>query len=523
MSKKNFLYLFMAVLLALVITSCDCDNAETQAFQVLVDGPAPGSMVDTHPLFSWHENESCTPDKYRIWITNDWSGVINSASEDPDGSVLSHSWTGIMQGGLHAYWRMAAMTDDEVHRGPYTEERDFYVGPLCSGQTLSAPELYLPIDAAWISHNKQERFEWHYKGGCLPASYDYEFATDPGFTDIIETGTTPDYKQVMKKSFPNCSTLFWRVRANDGTSSGPWSDVRHFNWVKDETCYQTHYLSDDAGRIFVKLFHDVCDTTGYHSAGATLDTGCVQWPDNIVTGNTVKDGSDYLLYDYRVDLGAGPCPSTGLDSQLFNAVKFFNVLAPGTYCVSINKDQSVGNGAGTSSLLAGAWTEPRTSDQVAGITVELGPGVQDVKLKFGWDEFDYPTLYYPIPENINCRIGPDTICDPLRIPMEGEILPLIARDQDTEWKMTSYDGQQCFVYLLSEMVDQNLADIGPQHFTTADLPVFDPQPPCPTPTPEPREGGTQKACSEFTMRSTCPTDRCQWVDSQARVPYCAPK
>lgn len=524
MSKKNFLYLLLAVLLTLVITSCDCDNAETQAFQVLVDGPPSGSIVDTHPLFTWHENESCTPDKYRILVRNDWTGVINSAWEDPEGTAESHTWTGIMQGGLHAYWQIAASTENNTYHSPYTEERDFYVGPLCSGQALSAPVLYRPIDAGWISHNKQEPFEWHYKGGCLPLSYDYQFATDPGFTDIVDSGTTLDHKQILKKSFPNCSTLFWRVRANDGTSSGPWSDVRHFHWVRDESCYQTHYLSDSGARIFVELFHDLCQTTGYHSTGATLDSSCIQWPDNYVTGNTVRDGSDYRFYDFQVDLGSGPCPSTGLDKKSFNSITFFNLLAPGTYCVSIDRDQTVGDGAGTSSLLGGAWTEPRTSSQVAGITVELGPGVQDVMLKFGWDEYDYPTLYYPIPENINCRVGPDPICEPLKIPMEGEILPIIARDRNTEWKLTSFEGQQCYVYLQSEVIDQTLTEAGNPLTLSADLPFFEPPLPCPTPTPKPREGGTQKACSEYNSASTCPTNRCQWVDGRfAAASYCTDK
>lgn len=527
MTKKKLFFLISGAIFALLLVGCKCDAADTQAFQIIVDGPAAGSIVDTHPVFTWHEEESCTPDKYHLYLTNDWSGATNSASEYPAGDVLSHTWSGIAQGGLHTYWRMAAMTENNVHHGPYTEVRDFYVGPLCSGETLVAPVLYRPIDAAWISHHHQEPFEWHYKGGCLPPFYDYQFATDPGFTDIVDSGTTPDHKQILEKSFPSCSSLFWRIRANDGTSTGPWSDSRQFHWAADESCWQTHYISDNAARINVRLYHDKCDQTGFSASSvSSLDQGCIEDESSgLIHGDGEKIWPDHNLYEYTVDLGSGPCPSTGLDSKEFSYNEWFHVLAPGTYCVSINKNQTVDDGnsnGGTLNLNEGRWTEPSTTGPIAEQTVNLWPGRTDVYLKFGWDRYDNFILYIPLPENIFCRVGPDPICDPLKIPLAGEMLPLLARDQNTEWKMASYQGETCFVYLPAVQADEALSKIPGNQLLTADLPFYEPQPPCPTPTPESRT--PTKNCSAYNDGPSCDAAGCIWhppSPTAAGTGYCS--
>lgn len=525
MARKKSFILVLGGLIALLLTGCNCSSSDIQAFELVQDGPPAGSIVDTHPIFSWHTEESCTPGKYRLLVTNDWVGAINHASEYPEGSALSHTWTGIMQGGLHAYWRMAAMTEDESYHGIYTDELDFYVGPLCSGQNLVAPELYRPIDNAWISQNQQETFEWHYKGGCLPPLYDYQFATDEGFTNIVDSGTTPDHKQIMEKSFPNCSTLFWRVRANDGTSTGPWSDARKFHWVTDDTCWQTHYISDNAARINVLLYNDICGQTGYHSSNVQiLDQGCaLNENNNRIYGDGQKSSGDWYVWNYTVDLGAGPCPSTGLDQKKFDYFahqEFFHVLAPGTYCVSINKNQTITqNGPPNSQdLNDGLWTDPFTHDAVASKTVTLGAGTQDVYLEFGWDAYDLLALWIPMPEQIWCRRGPEPICDPLGVIMEGEVTPILARDAETEWKMTSYQGETCFVYLPAVQINELLSQNPGNLLMAEDLALFEPQPPCPTPTPEPRQPSVN--CSSFTSRNPCENAGCTWVDSVTRVPYC---
>jgi hypothetical protein len=383
------------------------------------------------------------------------------------------------------------------------------------------------MNNAWISHNHQEPFEWHYKGGCLPPWYDFQFATDPGFTDIVDYGSTADHKQILNQSFSGCSTLFWRIRANDGTSTGPWSDSRQFHWVTDEDCWQTHYISDDAARINVRLYEDICDMTRYNVPNnARLSEGCKREYNSLfVHGNgEYAHPPDRSMYNFQVELGSGPCPSTGLDSRIFGGLQYFYVVAPGTYCVSITKEQTVSSWGSNKDLRDGTWTDPLVNDTVAGKTIELGPGIQDVVVEFGWDEWDQVFLNFPVPENIHCRKGPDTICDPLKIPMAGEILPLLARDLNTEWKMASYEGETCFVWLPAIQINEALAKMPDNQLVVADLPVFEPQPPCPTPTPEPREPGDDSptGCAQYTSQRSCEAAKCNWFKVNDTTSLCVP-
>ena len=237
--------------------------------------------------------------------------------------------------------------------GSKTEIGQFFTGPVCSGETLIAPEMGYPSQYGWpeeydewVNNFHDQDFTWIYNGGCLPEYFDYQFASDAAFTNIVLDGTTTEpYVQSIPVNFPNCSSLFWRVRANDGVSTGPWSDVWEFHWVEDDTCWQNHYISDDAARIYVRLYHDQCAYTG-DSAGIRLSsTGC-KVDKNGVT--LVGDGErtyppDSTLWDFEVDLGSGPCPSTGLDHMTVGGTAF-NVLGPGTYCVSVTRNQIVDYG-----------------------------------------------------------------------------------------------------------------------------------------------------------------------------------
>lgn len=501
MSVMKSRWLILYLLGLLILAGCACEPAEIQAFNVIVDGPADGAVVDAYPTFNWHDEESCKPPRFRIYTGQRKNYYSGGSSEFAPGAVVLYTWQGILEAGGKYYWDMSAESDPYAFYGPDTEERDIYIGPLCSGETLIAPELYRPQNAGWVTGPGPEEFEWYYEGGCLPPSYEYQFASDPGFADIIDSGTTADHQQIINKTFPNCSTVFWRARAQDGTSIGPWSDVRDFHWVEDETCYQNHYISDDAARIQVRLFEDICSETGYSMAPyLILPSGCTS-SEGMIHADGIKNGSESSMYDFIVDLGSGPCPSTGLDQKnnpgWWNP---FHVVAPGTYCVSISRNQTVGANV---DLMDGIWTEPRISGLVAEKTLEIGPGLHDLAVDFGWDEMDKIFLLYPVPENIFCRQYPEPPCDPLGIFMAGELLPIIARDMNSEWKMTQYNGQSCFIYQSSELIDEAMMLMPEVEWRTADLPFYDPQPSC-------QEPEAERECSSYNGQAGCAAAGCTW-------------
>ena len=539
MSSKKTIFMILGSLSLVFISGCNCNNAAVSVFEVLQDSPVAYSVVSSlTPTFTWHGSDTCEPDFFRLTIReNRIYGPGDSANAEIDGDETSYTLTGdSLLPGREYYWRMSAnnefepgTTDD--YTGPNAPKDFFYTGPVCPGGPLVAPDLEYPFDPGgnpeydnWITHAGPQDFNWTYSGGCLPEFYDYQFATDPGFTDIVLSGTTTEpYLMHLYETFPNCTSLFWRIAARVGSTVGPWSDAQQFHWVMDDTCWQTNYISDDAARINVRLYQEQCDQTGFYAGGVTsINPGCIHGEgSSYIQGNGIFDPYEGYMYNVKVNLGSGPCPSTGLDSKKFSFYEFFYVTAPGTYCVSISKDQSVTPSFGGSpkDLNDGRWTDPSTTGLVAERTVELGPGVQDVFLEFGWDEYDNLILYYTIPENIFCRLGPEPICDPLAIPLAGTELGIIGRDRNTEWKQTAYGDQQCFVYLPAVQIDQALVGVNSKLFT-ADLPIFDPQPPCPTPTPEPRE--SSRKCSSYTDSLSCRMAGCTWHENYTRPGgYCS--
>ncbi|NQS92526.1 MAG: hypothetical protein HQ574_08970 [Chloroflexi bacterium] len=528
MSKKSKRWVVLGLFITLFISGCKCNNAAVAVFEVIADSPTGGELVTSlTPLFEWHGSDTCDPDRYHLYIKEDkpYGGDVAYADVPYTGVPYTLSGDSLLPGRSY-YWQGRAENDYESSEDPgahgqHSEPAYFFTGPVCSGETLIAPDLVTPYQYGgntdtdnWITHNGQQEFKWTYTGGCLPVSYDYQFATDAGFTDIVLSGiTTEPYVQHIYENFPNCSTLFWRVAANDGTTVGPWSAARNFHWVTDDTCWQTHYLSDDFAWLNVRLYEDLCPQTGFlANITQSLDPGCM-----IEGMIIVGDGThNHYLRDFDVDLGSGPCPSTGLDHKTAGSQATFGVLTPGTYCVSITRDQTVNDSNTPKTLMEGIWTSPRTNKILAQQTIELGPGTSDNLMHFVWDPIERNFLTYPFNENKNCRIAPYTGCPIADIAMVGDFLPIFARYTNSDWKLSEMNGTPCYIFLPSADMDARLAELG-GGFMTADLPIFPMPPDCPPPAPEPRPGHTP-TCSDYSTRTACNAhiaDGCTWSGSTA--------
>ncbi|NQS92527.1 MAG: hypothetical protein HQ574_08975, partial [Chloroflexi bacterium] len=288
---------------------------------------------------------------------------------------------------------------------------------------------------------------------------------------------------------------------------GPWSDGRDFHYILSGGCYQWHYLSDDFAWIDVRLPADYCDQTGYIAAWtSTLNPGCMV--DGMII---VGDGTMYssTIHDYVVDLGAGPCPSTGLDQKTADWHAKFGVLTPGTYCVTVSRDQTADN-YGPISLMDGIWTDPRSNQILAEETVVFGPGVGDHVVRFVWDEIDRTFLTYPLDFTYDCKIGPEKVCPTYDFARKGEAIPIFARDTDSEWKLSELNGVPCYVFLPSAAMDAKLAELGGS-LMTAELEFFPKPDPCPPTVSDPRPGHTP-TCSDYTTREEC-GDGCKWNEN----------
>jgi hypothetical protein len=520
MSTKKLRWFLLSILILLFLAGCRCDNSVIPTYYGIGDTPAYGAVTSLMPSFDWHGSDSCDPDEYIFRIEEGGISTLGLVNTNIGPEGLPYTYVGgvgsPLQPGRSYTWYLTAVNgsqgNDPPVFGPKTEVGQFFTGPVCSGESLVAPDLLDPEPAGWVE-NDPYLFKWTYTGGCLPESYQLQFALDPGFTNISMTvNTTEPYAQEKLMTFLDCSSLWWRVRGFDGSSYGPWSAGRDFHYVLSGGCYQWHYLSDDFAWIKVRLYEDRCDQTGEITAwtAAPLNAGCM--PDGMII---VGDGTLYnnSMRDFVVDLGAGPCPSTGLDQKTADYQAKFGVLTPGTYCVTISKNQTVDN-YGPQNLMDGIWTAPRAKQILAEETVTFGPGNGDEIVRFVWDEPDRPILTLPLDFTYGCKFGPEDICDNYDFAQKGEVIPIFGRDANSEYKLTELNGTPCYILLPDAYLDERLAEMGGS-LMAVDLRYFVPPEPCAPLASDPRPGATP-TCSDYTTRELCgdhKVDGCSWNET----------
>lgn len=476
MSPKKLLWLVISVVVILSAAGCKCDDNQIQIMELVNDSPLAGQVINTLlPTFTFQNSEGCQPDSYTLHISDNSEGGWSAYKETLDDSP-TYTMTAPLYSGKEYVWKVKAHKDSYGDSG-YSEPTFFYTGPVCSGEVLVAPDLQDPGPAGWVED--EVVFTWTYNGGCLPSSYDVQFAWDAAFTDIYLTATTYEpYAQHMELIHPDCSTLFWRVRANDGTTSGPWSAGQDFHYVLSSGCYQWHYESDDFAWIKTRVLIDACDQTGFNASWTeTLHPGCMVDGMYIVGDGTSYTGS---LDDVVVNLGAGPCPSTGLDQKIGSPIAKFGVLTPGTYCVTISRDQIV-DYYGPISMMDGIWTDPPVKQIVAEETIDFNPGNHDHLETFVWDEPDRPFLTFPLDFTYPCKIGPEDICGTYDFAPAGEAITILARDRSSDWKLTELNGEYCYINLPDAVIEESLAEYGPESESLEDLGFFVPPDPCSSP------------------------------------------
>ena len=511
--NKKVLYFILSFLLLFIAAGCtdDCSPSLYPTFLMYQDEPLDGALInDLSPHFSWHHEQECKPEYTRLTISN---------KIFPNNNVLYRQghYTGwdlnydLEPGGEYT-WSIAAYQLDGGVEGPETGKMTFFTGPVCTGnEVLQAPVIKAPYDGEWLQTNSAYNFKWYYPGNCLPDGYAYQFALDPQFTYPLNSGVTSGYEQHVNLSpnFPDCSTIYWRVAAKIGNSFGPYSAVNSFVKVVNPDCWQMNVVSPTMALIRGQIYLDECGWTGWPLAlgPQTLPVGCEIKAGFGIVANGTKDASEPRLRDVVVDLGAGPCPSTGLDQD--NAWKTFKFIVqlPGTYCITVSKSQPqtpwVGGSEAPFSYLDlndGTWSDPLTHNILAQETITLQEGINIYEIDIGWDEYDQLFKTFEVEQDSFCRSLPSRFGDIVAVPLQGEILHIIGRNADNTWFEAVIDGKIC---LISTASGKPADDVD-------ELRIFDPYPdPRPTQTPTPNT--SSKSCSRYSNEPDCMAAGCTWV------------
>ncbi len=176
---------------------------------------------------------------------------------------------------------------------------------------------------------------------------------------------------------------FWKLQATDGTRFGLGRQGTEAFWVlitvpTSATPSPTAEGSSIGGRVW----HDMCALGRPGEAPpATPPPGCLLTAAGTYQANGRYDDGEPAIAGMEVSLGAGPCPSTGLQTVLADAegAYVFRGLAAGTYCVSID----VLSPYNRPIFIPGVWTYPPDGQGAQTVTVD---GINPVTgIDFGWD------------------------------------------------------------------------------------------------------------------------------------------
>jgi len=178
----------------------------------LLTAPASGSLInDRTPLLSWQSViDPYRPiSGYQVQVSKSYY-FTTSITEDVTG-VTSHESSAISDDGRY-YWRVRAVNDLGV-AGKWSLVRSI----LVDTKPPAVPSLIIPLDGTTV-HGIPF---YYWKSDSSAKYYQFEFATDAGFTNIeYRTGELSVVFHILPGQKPG--KYYWHVRARD--LAGNWSD-----------------------------------------------------------------------------------------------------------------------------------------------------------------------------------------------------------------------------------------------------------------------------------------------------------
>jgi hypothetical protein len=241
------------ILVAMASALAACDTTKTSnPLSPTVAGPIEGVVISAPKLLSPSagqriaaaeqpvtltvENATTTgerPVKYVFEIAADagFSNKLFTRADIPPGSDgrTSVKLADALATGRTYYWR--AMAADGANSGPYAPAANFDVyAPV----TLQAPVLVSPVDAATVAVLRPPlKTKNAARSGPVGAvTYTFQVSESQAFASVLLNGAVAEQANettyVPTQDLAVARTYFWRVRAADPTTTGPWSVTQSF-------------------------------------------------------------------------------------------------------------------------------------------------------------------------------------------------------------------------------------------------------------------------------------------------------
>ncbi len=277
-----------------------------------------------------------------------------------------------------------------------TLELDLFAG------VPDVPTLISPPDNA-TAQPTSPTFEW--LGGVGSSTYTFELATDPAFTDIVDSASgLTDLTYTTEANLEPTTTYYWRVRSENVCGAGTYSEVFTFTTaaIACEVFVSTDVpkvIGPNAGssalsNLDIEAFGSVSDVNvvdmrGVHTYVGDLDFNLLSPAGTeIQLLGSVCGSADnfYLSFDDEAEAGAPPCPPIAQDTFYQPAeplATFDGEEVNGTWTLRIDDNADADGGALAgwglevcysqeeveTGTIAGTVTDVETGDPIPGATV----------------------------------------------------------------------------------------------------------------------------------------------------------
>jgi len=537
--SKRFFFILIAALALIIGSGCtkrQCVEADYPTFKPILDYPADGAIIsfeDEIWSFDWHHEEPCEPYRYLIRVYDSDHHIVGSTQVDGQTSELTVDLdyyflhpTAFIYPGAEYFWNVEPRIEQEVPAlaselkddGQISQTFSFMTDGLCEPGELVPPELIEPEDGSWATAKydpPQVYLEWAKLDNCYPEEYLIQVAIDPDFDHIVYSAAVGSMFLSKFVDVESCTHLYWRVQSVVGNSASAWSEPFSFYYEGESPCWFAQ-SSGDAPAIGATIkgyvFEDKCPgSLPFETESVTPPSGCVSSQIGIHADGIwdFSANTEPGIPDISMFWGEGPCPASGLDMSITdeNGMYYFQVQAPGEYCVFTNKSENP-------ELEGGIFTQPwpATKYYVAQKSITVTPG-DIIEQNFGWDRDEIAKLNFKVQKLTTCRQTDNKNSQAVMYLEESSVIPVVATNEEKTWFLTAFD---CFVSVATGEAEEGVLPLYPEQ----PIPVIDGQGDPGQTDPGQTDTADQKPCSSYTGPRSCVYPRCVWVNPIAGPGYC---